>query len=80
MFIDESGHATETETLIAIAGLLTCEENAGTVLGQIVLAGDPQQLGPIIHSTYAKHYGFGKTITILVLLPFHKLLLQVYLC
>ncbi|GJQ87580.1 hypothetical protein Trydic_g17422 [Trypoxylus dichotomus] len=62
VFIDESGHATETETLIAIAGLVTSEESAGTVLAQIVLAGDPQQLGPIIHSPYAKHYGYGTSM------------------
>lgn len=59
VFIDESGNATETETLIPIAGLLTSATQTGEFSGQIVLAGDPKQLGPIIHSPLAKQYGFG---------------------
>lgn len=59
IFIDESGHATETETLCAFAGILSAKES-GSVSGQIVLAGDPKQLGPIIHSKLAKEYGFGE--------------------
>lgn len=59
VFIDESGQATETETLIPIAGILS--DSYDEVLnGQIVLAGDPRQLGPIIHSNLAKEYGFSK--------------------
>lgn len=59
VFIDESGQATETETLIPIVGILTNEQNKGLIHGQVVLAGDPQQLGPVIHSSKAKDYGFG---------------------
>ncbi|XP_025829090.1 putative helicase MOV-10 isoform X2 [Agrilus planipennis] len=59
VFIDESGHAKESETLIPIAGILT---SPGTLHGQIVLAGDPQQLGPIIHSDQAITYGFGTSM------------------
>lgn len=28
--------------------------------GQVVLAGDPKQLGPILRSPYALKYGMGK--------------------
>ncbi|KAI8771706.1 helicase Mov10l1, partial [Biomphalaria glabrata] len=51
IFVDESGQATEPECLTPI-GLI-----AGNLNGQIVLAGDPKQLGPIIMSPYAKMYG-----------------------
>lgn len=62
VFIDESGQATETETLIPIAGILTNIENKGEINGQIVLAGDPKQLGPVIHSSKAKDCGFGMSM------------------
>uniref|UniRef100_A0A673ZRL7 RNA helicase n=1 Tax=Salmo trutta TaxID=8032 RepID=A0A673ZRL7_SALTR len=53
VFIDESGQAVEPESIIGIAGLLHPEE------GQLVLAGDPQQLGPILRSPLALQYGMG---------------------
>ncbi|XP_044255237.1 putative helicase mov-10-B.1 [Tribolium madens] len=62
VFIDESGQATETETLVAIARILTSNAKQGVVSGQIVLAGDPRQLGPVIHSTLAKEYGFDTSM------------------
>ncbi|KAK4887270.1 hypothetical protein RN001_003541 [Aquatica leii] len=62
VFIDESGHATESETLIPITGILTSAEKPGVINGQIVLAGDPQQLGPIIHSQRANSFGFGMSM------------------
>ena len=39
--------------MIAISGIM--EVNSG----QIVLAGDPKQLGPILRSPYAIKYGLG---------------------
>lgn len=63
VFIDESGHATESETLLPVAGILTSVKNLGTLSGQLVLAGDPQQLGPITQSMIAKKHGFGKSHT-----------------
>uniref|UniRef100_A0A3B4WP45 RNA helicase n=1 Tax=Seriola lalandi dorsalis TaxID=1841481 RepID=A0A3B4WP45_SERLL len=54
IFVDEAGQAAETECIIPIAGLLkpdTC---------QLVLAGDPKQLGPIITSRMAKKHGMGE--------------------
>ncbi|GLV35616.1 armitage [Carabus blaptoides fortunei] len=62
VFIDESGHATESEVLIPIAGIITSQQNRKTMTGQIVLAGDPKQLGPIIHSKLAESYGFGTSM------------------
>ena len=51
--IDEAGETTEPESMIPI-GLL-----ASSASSQIVLAGDPKQLGPVLQSPEAKMYGFG---------------------
>ena len=51
VFVDESGHAVEPECLIPVAGLLH-PENCN-----LVLAGDPKQLGPILRSRAAIQYG-----------------------
>ncbi|XP_066499872.1 putative helicase mov-10-B.2 [Hoplias malabaricus] len=56
IFLDEAGHAVESEAIIAIAGLLNVET------GQLVLAGDPKQLGPILRSPIAKKYGLGLSL------------------
>ncbi|XP_039972013.1 putative helicase mov-10-B.2 [Xiphias gladius] len=56
VFVDEGGQAEEPECVIAIAGLLSPEE------GQLVLAGDPKQLGPIIRSPLALQYGLGLSL------------------
>jgi len=50
--VDEVGQALEPETVAAPASLLG-------PAGQLVLGGDPQQLGPIIHSTAAKEHGLA---------------------
>eukprot|EP01018_Ginkgo_biloba_P007019 Gb_02746 [translate_table: standard] len=54
IFLDESGQGTEPETMISIANLANTETT-------VVLAGDPQQLGPIIHSPIAERFGLGKS-------------------
>lgn len=59
LFIDECGHATETEALVSIAGNIT-HPGANKMCGHIVLAGDPMQLGPIIQSKLARDHGFGE--------------------
>ncbi|XP_067932453.1 putative helicase MOV-10 [Watersipora subatra] len=59
IFIDEAGHATEPETVIPLAGLLDTQMANG---GQVVLAGDPQQLGPIIRSNIASDRGLGQSL------------------
>ena len=55
IFIDEAGHACEPETLIPL-GLLSFGMKDG---GQLVLAGDPKQLGAIIRSEIATAHGLG---------------------
>ncbi|XP_076596549.1 LOW QUALITY PROTEIN: putative helicase mov-10-B.1 [Chaetodon auriga] len=56
IFVDEAGQATETQCLIPLAGLLNPES------GQVVLAGDPKQLGPIVRSSSAVQYGLGVSL------------------
>ncbi|XP_034623419.1 RNA helicase Mov10l1 isoform X2 [Trachemys scripta elegans] len=52
VFVDEAGQASEPECLIPL-GLIS------EVNGQIVLAGDPMQLGPVIKSSLAMAYGLN---------------------
>ena len=52
MFIDEAGHAIEPEAVGAFATLTTTTSEP-----VVVLAGDPQQLGPIVRSEMAKKFG-----------------------
>uniref|UniRef100_A0A3P9KYN0 RNA helicase n=1 Tax=Oryzias latipes TaxID=8090 RepID=A0A3P9KYN0_ORYLA len=56
VFVDEAGQGLESETVIAIAGLLSPQE------GQLVLAGDPKQLGPIVHSPIASKHQLGLSL------------------
>uniref|UniRef100_A0A8B9H6G8 RNA helicase n=1 Tax=Astyanax mexicanus TaxID=7994 RepID=A0A8B9H6G8_ASTMX len=56
IFIDEAGQAVEPECVVGIAGLLHPEK------GQVVLAGDPQQLGPILRSPLAQQHGLGLSL------------------
>ncbi|NXC40338.1 SDE3 helicase, partial [Penelope pileata] len=63
VFIDECGHAAEPESVVAIAGLLSAmdpDTNPGG--GQLVLAGDPQQLGPVLRSPLAMQHGLGTSL------------------
>ncbi|XP_061487973.1 helicase MOV-10 isoform X2 [Rhineura floridana] len=63
VFIDESGHAVETESLVAIAGILAMmDPTANAKGGLLVLAGDPQQLGPILRSPLAIEHGLGLSL------------------
>ncbi|KAK2861814.1 hypothetical protein Q5P01_001347 [Channa striata] len=56
VFVDEGGQAVEPECVIAIAGLLDPNK------GQLVLAGDPKQLGPILRSPLALQSGLGLSL------------------
>ncbi|XP_053109363.1 RNA helicase Mov10l1 isoform X2 [Hemicordylus capensis] len=55
VFVDEAGQASEPECLIPLN--LISEIN-----GQIVLAGDPMQLGPVIKSRLASVYGLNVSL------------------
>ncbi|KAG8038438.1 hypothetical protein G9C98_006134 [Cotesia typhae] len=55
LFIDEAGQATEIDTLIPL--VLMCGKdstNSTKFSGQVVIAGDPKQLGPTIQSRVAE--------------------------
>ena len=59
VIVDEAGHATEPEVVaVAASGLVDFKRKDHRV-GQIVLAGDPQQLGPVITSALCKKLGLG---------------------
>lgn len=55
LLIDEAGQMTEPEACVAM-GLVN------NVSGQIVLAGDPKQLGPVVQSSIAKKYGLQHSL------------------
>jgi len=57
IFIDEAAQATEPEAVIALAGLISQASLTGG--GQVVMAGDPRQLGPIVRSSIATENGFA---------------------
>lgn len=52
VFVDEAGQATEPEILVPLNFI-----HADS--GHVVLAGDPMQLGPVVQSKYAGHFGLG---------------------
>ncbi|XP_027602069.1 helicase MOV-10 [Pipra filicauda] len=63
VFIDECGHAVEPESVVAIAGLLTpMDQKTNPNGGQLVLAGDPKQLGPVLTSPLAMEHGLGTSL------------------
>lgn len=67
VIVDEAGQCTETEIAIPIS-LIDRDD------GQIILAGDPHQLGPIVLSPYAKRRGLDKSLLqrLLDRIPYHK--------
>ncbi|NXB70157.1 SDE3 helicase, partial [Donacobius atricapilla] len=63
VFIDECGHAIEPESVVAIAGLLApMDQETNPNGGQLVLAGDPKQLGPVLTSPLAIQHGLGTSL------------------
>ena len=50
IFVDEAGQATEPETMVAIKTMSDQRTN-------IILSGDPKQLGPIVRSRIARELG-----------------------
>ncbi|XP_064616004.1 LOW QUALITY PROTEIN: RNA helicase Mov10l1-like [Liolophura sinensis] len=66
VFVDEAGQATEPECLIPISLI-------GQSDGQIVLAGDPHQLGPVLASKFAKSHGLELSLLErLTLMPVYR--------
>ena len=66
VIVDEAGHATEPEVLVPISFV-------DVKNGQIVLAGDPKQLGPILESRLANIYGLQMSLLErLTKLPIYK--------
>ncbi|VEN64308.1 unnamed protein product [Callosobruchus maculatus] len=62
VFIDEASYANESQTLIPIAGILSHDDRNGHIKGKIILAGDPRQLGALVHSQFARLCGYGKSM------------------
>lgn len=56
VFIDEAGQSLQPECVVPLAGMFSTETPRG---GQLVLAGDPQQLGPVLRSPVAIQHGLG---------------------
>ena len=54
IFIDEAGQSTEPETFISIKTMADARTN-------VILSGDPKQLGPIIRSGIARQLGLEKS-------------------
>ncbi|KAF9653722.1 P-loop containing nucleoside triphosphate hydrolase protein [Thelephora ganbajun] len=52
IFVDEAGQASEPECLVPITGILGNATN-------VILSGDPCQLGPIVQSPIAVEFGLG---------------------
>lgn len=55
VIIDEAGQCTEPDTAIPL-------EYVSEYAGQIVLAGDPKQLGPVVVSDLAKKFGLDESL------------------
>ncbi|NXO67527.1 SDE3 helicase, partial [Phainopepla nitens] len=63
VFIDECGHAVEPESVVAIAGLLApMDQETNPKGGQLVLAGDPKQLGPVLTSPLPIQHGLSTSL------------------
>lgn len=54
VLIDEAGQATEPEIMVPLNFIHSDH-------GQVILAGDPMQLGPVVHSKLAMYFGFGES-------------------
>lgn len=68
IIMDEVGQALEPEALIPLAGLATVPHGKSFTC-QVVMAGDPKQLGPILQSPIAAKFGLGTRLALHFLLP-----------
>ncbi|KIY47326.1 P-loop containing nucleoside triphosphate hydrolase protein [Fistulina hepatica ATCC 64428] len=55
IFVDEVGQATESEVMVPICTMAHVDTN-------VVLAGNPKQLGPVIRSSVAQQLGFEQSM------------------
>ncbi len=69
--VDEAGQAQaqEPEAIAAAACLLGPDS-------QLIVAGDPQQLGPVIHAPLSKEYGLGVSLLERLLVQLHQRVLH----
>ncbi|XP_015114635.1 probable RNA helicase armi [Diachasma alloeum] len=63
ILVDEAGQATEPEILVPLT-LIEAHQ------GQIILAGDPMQLGPVVNSRFASSFGLGESFLVRLLQQF----------
>lgn len=63
ILVDEAGQATEPEIMIPLNFIHSDE-------GQVVLVGDPMQLGPVLQSKLAARFGLGESFLSRVLHQF----------
>ncbi|CAB9509556.1 Putative helicase MOV-10 [Seminavis robusta] len=56
--VDEAGHATEPEVIAVAATIMNWR---GKNPGQLVLAGDPMQLGPVVSSQVCEKFGMQQS-------------------
>ncbi|KAL0117562.1 hypothetical protein PUN28_010398 [Cardiocondyla obscurior] len=54
VLVDEAGQATEPEIMIPLNFI-------HSDYGQVILAGDPMQLGPVVHCRIASYFGLGES-------------------
>jgi len=54
VLVDEAGQATEPEIMIPLNFIHSDH-------GQVILAGDPMQLGPVVQSKLARYFGLGES-------------------
>lgn len=64
VIVDEAGQASEPEIMIPLS---LAHSDSGT---QVILAGDPKQLGPINQSRYAGYFGLNESFLVRLLYQF----------
>ncbi|XP_052806170.1 putative helicase MOV-10 [Mya arenaria] len=60
IFIDEGAHAIEPECIVPITGLMDATKK--DTCPQLVISGDPKQLGPVLRSRFSLEYGHDLSI------------------
>ena len=58
LIVDEAGHTTEPE-IISVAVAVMDFTRGDKKVGQLILAGDPRQLGPVVTSSLCRNFGLG---------------------